>query len=1169
MISDIRKAKPSNISIMKVDFTSPDDISQSDRNSTSPADVFIPPVLAQFSTSNEDYLFQLQKARDPKKSFQDRTQNYAYLSFQLLNQRDFSQLRKVSEEWGVLLRKAPSRESESGTHAQLREIVLFIAEGKTKQAMEKLEQFPDSNLSRQLRKELYQGEVVKKGKVLLGLLKLMNDAGRNEDNSALTSALLSWEREMGQGFPLDKAFDKLEMAERILLEKYFSSNLLKGFGSIQYQLEEDQFFSELCDLGTRLKLEGQVSKAFLLLKLLESKGQGTESLVPEGIRQRASKELQGITDEGGIESLGMRTEFYLASLSWDQAAFQVNHAGALLGLATLGCSLVPGLRPMAAGGIRLLSAPTVASLLLWTGAYSLYRQAPSAWSAFQRLGGWEISSTKNNWFEDLLTVSGFSIGALGIGLGASSFYLGGKTAWLSRSQALAEGATGSQAWRLAYVEGDAVRRAVQDPSVWLRYAESATGLSLGRQLFLKHGSEFLNRALIGGSALVGAGRLVWGAGQLMNRSSQGHSVGLDDMGGLLLGFATDVFPAVTLKLYRAGRGDRNFSLGPALSQELTEAHYNDPFLRRRAVSRIDEGLAPLSDQMKDNFIQQALTDLPEVARALQRAEVLEGLASVASDRSSGVFLKRSSKSSLNTPVSPAPVKFKASSTGIFADGITLSKVAELDLAGLRKVYEGGDLSPVGLFRLMVEHPAARNGAVFPRSLLSGPLHEKLLALAEGSQRRFELGQARPLEGVFVAVKDLFVGMDGKLNHGSKTGSVAGVGASPLVNSLLDLGAIPVPVNLVAAASGGTGQHAGFGYISNPNRPGFDPAGSSSGTAYVVGLKDFPINLGVGTDTGGSVTAPAGAVGLFGIVPPQGILSTKNILPFATFLDRVGILANHPQDAMTLARYLARREAEDPHAILKNPGELFKSSSEMPKIAYLSSLLEEVSPKARKNFLAKMMEYQKNGYEVLALGSEWNFLADAPLKLYPFDAYPAGVFTHTNPLQGNRFDPPRRTLDDNLKLRLPKGALAIELGYFDQARALSQKFLALTREKLGEGIVLASPATEAIPSSEILAGKAGAKLDLHDKITMAKNRVPEWGQMVFPEKPGSEVGVAFSGHLPDLMHFIEQTKLEKAPKVMSETQVFGKVFEFPTLLPGRRVNRIPPRRRVDPPSISLD
>src|SRR5213075_3380182 len=164
------------------------------------------------------------------------------------------------------------------------------------------------------------------------------------------------------------------------------------------------------------------------------------------------------------------------------------------------------------------------------------------------------------------------------------------------------------------------------------------------------------------------------------------------------------------------------------------------------------------------------------------------------------FLKRGLESSRQIPDSPAPVIFKANSTGIYAEGISLPQIAGLDLSGLRKIYEGGNLSPVGLFHLMLEHPAAKNGAVFPRSLHSGSLHEKLLGLAQESHRRFERGQARPLEGVFIAVKDLFVGIDGKLDHGSKTGSVAGAGASPLVNALLDLGAIPVPVNLVASAS---------------------------------------------------------------------------------------------------------------------------------------------------------------------------------------------------------------------------------------------------------------------------------------------------------------------------------------------------------------------------------
>ena len=76
---------------------------------------------------------------------------------------------------------------------------------------------------------------------------------------------------------------------------------------------------------------------------------------------------------------------------------------------------------------------------------------------------------------------------------------------------------------------------------------------------------------------------------------------------------------------------------------------------------------------------------------------------------------------------------------------------------------------------------------------------------------------------------------------------------------------------------------------------FDPqcfcGGSSSGSASAVagGVAD----LGVGTDTAGSIRVPAAACGLFSIRPTYGRISTEGAVPLARSLDVVGLLARAP------------------------------------------------------------------------------------------------------------------------------------------------------------------------------------------------------------------------------------------------------------------------------------
>lgn len=374
------------------------------------------------------------------------------------------------------------------------------------------------------------------------------------------------------------------------------------------------------------------------------------------------------------------------------------------------------------------------------------------------------------------------------------------------------------------------------------------------------------------------------------------------------------------------------------------------------------------------------------------------------------------------------------------------------------------------------------------------------------------------------------------------------------------------------------MHAGFGYIPHPTRKDphlgdFDPAGSSSATAHVVGHTELPIAVGIGTDTGGSISAPAGAVGLFGVVPPAGLISTNNMVPFATFLDRVGVLARESRDAMEISRYLSKVVGSDPHQRLQNPGSAYQPSNQRPSIAYLESLVNQASPRAQVNFLRTLEEYRAQGYEVKPLGPEWDFISEAPMRLYPFDAYVAGAFTHTNPLQGQRFDPPRRVLDENLAVRLPKGAISLRSGFYDQARELSRRYESLVNRKLGADVVLASPSTEAIPTADILANRAGARLDGHDRITMAKNRIPNWGQLTLPARDHPEVGVAFSGTMPQLMHFsgeflpLFRVRTEPPPQSLSFPQ-----FWKPRVIQGEGgqhdLPSIPYAARVASPDESL-
>ena len=67
-----------------------------------------------------------------------------------------------------------------------------------------------------------------------------------------------------------------------------------------------------------------------------------------------------------------------------------------------------------------------------------------------------------------------------------------------------------------------------------------------------------------------------------------------------------------------------------------------------------------------------------------------------------------------------------------------------------------------------------------------------------------------------------------------------------------------------------------------------PGGSSSGSAAAVAAK--LVDIALGSDTGGSVRAPASYCGLFGIRPTHGRLSLDGTMPLAESLDTPGWFA---------------------------------------------------------------------------------------------------------------------------------------------------------------------------------------------------------------------------------------------------------------------------------------
>ncbi|MEP7302758.1 MAG: amidase [Caldimonas sp.] len=150
----------------------------------------------------------------------------------------------------------------------------------------------------------------------------------------------------------------------------------------------------------------------------------------------------------------------------------------------------------------------------------------------------------------------------------------------------------------------------------------------------------------------------------------------------------------------------------------------------------------------------------------------------------------------------------------------------------------------------------------------------------------------PLAGLSFGVKDLF-DVAGYPTSGGQPFVLAMSGikaaTAPTVQRLLDAGARFAGKTVTdELAFSMNGQNAHFGSPVNGAAPDRITGGSSSGSASAVsnGLCDFAL----GSDTGGSVRAPANHCGLFGLRPTHGRISLEGVLDLSPSFDTCGWFA---------------------------------------------------------------------------------------------------------------------------------------------------------------------------------------------------------------------------------------------------------------------------------------
>ena len=241
----------------------------------------------------------------------------------------------------------------------------------------------------------------------------------------------------------------------------------------------------------------------------------------------------------------------------------------------------------------------------------------------------------------------------------------------------------------------------------------------------------------------------------------------------------------------------------------------------------------------------------------------------------------------------------------------MTELTALTIAGARdglkqKKFSAAELAEAHL--VAMERARALNAYV-----LETP--ERAHAMAKASDARIHKGEAHPLEGIPLAIKDMFCTEGVRTTAGSKIleNFVPTYEFDRHAHLWRDGAVMLGKVNNDEFAMGSSNETSALGPVINPV--------AAQGLEHAAGARRFVGRLGVrgrsalalgatGTDTGGSIRQPAAFAGIVGVKPTYGRCSRWGIVAFASSLDQAGPFARTVRDSAILLRSMAGHDAKD-------------------------------------------------------------------------------------------------------------------------------------------------------------------------------------------------------------------------------------------------------------------
>src|SRR5215470_3446661 len=390
--------------------------------------------------------------------------------------------------------------------------------------------------------------------------------------------------------------------------------------------------------------------------------------------------------------------------------------------------------------------------------------------------------------------------------------------------------------------------------------------------------------------------------------------------------------------------------------------------------------------------------------------------------------------------------------------------------------------------------------------------ERAREMAQAADTRIARREGRALEGIPIAVKDMFCTEGVRTTACSRIlDNFVPVYESTVTAQLWRDGAVLLgKTNNDEFAMGSSNESSHFGPVISPwRRKGANthlvPGGSSGGSAAAVAA--FLAPGATGTDTGGSIRQPAAFAGIVGLKPTYGRCSRWGIVAFASSLDQAGPFARTVRDCAILMRSMAGHDPKD------------TTSVDRPVPDYEAALGRSI--KGMKIGIPK--EYRVDGMaaeieELWQRGAEW--LKDAGAEMVeislPHTKYALPGYYIINPAEASpnlaRYDGVRYGLrapgsgdivdmyqrtraegfGKEVRRRVMIGTYVLSAGYYDAYYLRAQKVRTLIKKDFEDCFAKGVTAilTPATPSAAFGIGEKGGgdpvEMYLNDVFTVTVN-----------------------------------------------------------------------------------